>query len=136
MSRAVILLWNQFDDLASRLDTLYGHRHRLKEKFGKYRTDNLLEPIDDDLRYLNQQGWKLVDVTKRFLTTIKPELIDAEIRMEVAGARKEAMNGLRSFEKEIDKATQTPDRAVASSLEEIVAQVDRAVKELERAINR
>ena len=128
------LLWAQFEDLAERLEILHVRRRELLEKFGQYREgESFLEPIDQDIRHLSALGFRLKEVTDRFFATIKPKLIEAEIQREILDARRQALTGLSSFEDEINRVTSMPDEAIDQSLEEIVAAVDRAVRELERA---
>lgn len=134
LGETVTLLDLQFRDLASRLDILHTKRQQILERFGQYKADeSFLEDIDQDIRHLSALGARLKQVTDRFFATIKPRLIEAEIQREILDARKQAMTGLKSFEDEINKVTAMPDRAIDHSLEEIVAAVDRAVRELERA---
>ncbi len=124
----------QLKDVANRLDTAHSRRRQLLSKFGKYKSDqSFLEPIDADIRYLSEIGSQLQSVSKRFFNAIKPRLIDAQIEIEVSGARTAILGGLSSFEQQINRATKMPGSAVEKSLEEIVAAVDRAVRELEEA---
>lgn len=51
--------------------------------------------------------------------------------IEVAATRQQALAGLRTFENEIDAAQMTSSQ----SLDDIIANIDQAVRKLERAIN-
>jgi hypothetical protein len=70
---------------------------------------------------------KLAKVAKRFFSAIKPKLI----QLDVAATRQQALAGLRTFENEIDSA----QTISSQSLDDIIANIDQAVRKLERAIN-
>lgn len=124
----------QVTDIASRLEVLHKNRSALQAKYGRYRDESFLEPIDKDIKYLSSLGIQLRDVSRRFFSAVKSKIIDAEIEKDVLEARTEGMRGLTTFERELQGVTAMPDDAVDRSLEQIVAAVDKAVAELERAI--
>lgn len=134
LAETVRLLMSQFSDIAERLDSLYADRAMLQKKYEKYNREGYLDPIDEDIRYLSLQGKELQSVARRFFDAVKPRLIDAEIEKDVLEARTEGMRGLTTFERELQGVTSLPGKAINQSLEQIVAAVDQAVRQLEQAI--
>jgi len=122
--KAVKLLLEQYHDLAERLTVLHeGHAKIIKE-YGK---GSNVKALDSDIKKRSALGWNLTKVTKRFFVAIKPRMI----KLEVAATRQQALAGLRTFENEIDSAQTTSSQ----SLDDIIANIDQAVRKLERAIN-
>ena len=121
--KAVKLLLEQYHDLAERLTVLHeGHAKIIKE-YGK---GSDVKALDSDIKKLSALGWNLTKVTKRFFVAIKPRMV----KLEVAATRQQALAGLRTFENEIDSAQTTSSQSL-----DIIANIDQAVKKLERAIN-
>jgi hypothetical protein len=122
--KAVKLLLEQYHDLAERLTVLHEGRAKIIREYGK---DSDVKALDNDIKKLSALGWQLTQVTKRFFVAIKLRMV----KLEVAATRQQALAGLRTFENEIDAAQTTSSQ----SLDDIIANIDQAVRKLERAIN-
>jgi len=124
LKKVLQIMHKQFLDLARRIGILHSDRQRL---INKYNDDSFVGVIDEDIKELSSKGLKLAKVAKRFFVAVKPKLI----QLDVATTRQQALAGLRTFENEIDSAQTTSSQ----SLDDIIANIDQAVKKLERAIN-
>jgi len=122
--KAVKLLLEQYHDLAERLTVLHEGRAKIIKEYGK---GSNVKALDSDIKKLSALGWELTKVTGRFFVAIKPRMV----KLEVAATRQQALAGLRTFENEIDSAQTTSSQ----SLDDIIANIDQAVRKLERAIN-
>ncbi len=124
LKKVLQIIHKQFLELNRRLGILHGDRQRLIKK---YNDNSFVGPIDKDIKELSSKGMRLAKVAKRFFVAVKPKLI----QLDVAATRQKALAGLRTFENEIDAAQTTSSQ----SLDDIIANIDQAVKKLERAIN-
>lgn len=122
--KAVKLFLEQYHDLAERLTILHEGRAKIIREYGG---GSDVKALDSDIKKLSALGWQLTQVTKRFFVAIKPRMV----KLEVAATRQQALAGLRTFENEIDAAQTTSSQ----SLDDIIANIDQAVRKLERAIN-
>jgi hypothetical protein len=122
--KAVKLLLEQYHDLAERLTVLHEGRAKIIREYGE---GSDVKALVQDIKQLSALGWELTKVTKRFFVAIKPRMV----KLEVAATRQKALAGLRTFENEIDSAQTTSSQ----SLDDIIANIDQAVRKLERAIN-
>jgi hypothetical protein len=123
-SKSVKLLRKQYSDLAKRLTVLHEGRAKIIRKYGE---GSDVKALDSDIKKLSALGWELTKVTKRFFAAIKFK----KVQLDVAATRQKALAGLRTFENEIDSAQTTSSQ----SLDDIIANIDQAVRKLERAIN-
>ncbi len=124
LKKVLQIMHKQFLDLARRIGILHSDRQRLIKK---YNDDSFVSIIDEDIKELSSKGMRLAKVAKRFFVAVKPKLI----QLDVAATRQKALAGLRTFENEIDAAQTTSSQ----SLDDIIANIDQAVRKLERAIN-
>ncbi len=126
---ATKLILKQFYDLILRLRKLYNSRHTLSKKYGREH----VEQIDEDIARLSSLGMNLAVVSRQFLDQVK----SIEAQKEVLAARKNALSGLKTFTVEIDKVNQmvnSPDKD--KSFEAVTAQIEKAVRELEKEIQK
>jgi len=124
LRKVLQIMHKQFLELARRLGILHSDIGRLIKKYNDY---YFVGSFDKDIKELSSKGMRLAKVAKRFFVAVKPKLI----QLDVAATRQQALAGLRTFENEID-AVQTTS---SQSLDDIIANIDQAVKKLERAIN-
>ncbi len=123
------LILDQFRDLIRRLNTLYNSRETLLQKYGSEHVGQ----INEDIARLSSLGGNLAVVTRRFLEQVK--VIEAQ--KEILAVRKNALSGLKTFTVEIDKVNQmvnSPDKD--KSFEAVTAQIEKAVRELEKEIQK
>ncbi|GEM_PF-4880025 len=125
LKKNLSLIQKQYVDLARRLDILYDERAKLIRDFGK---PEYAAPLDEDIRNLSALGARLAKVAKELLPQIEPLLA----KLRIQGARQKGLEGLRSYEIQLDKTAGLP----AESLEDIVASLEQAVVELEKTINK
>lgn len=141
LSKIIVTINTKYNDIFKRLYKLQQHRQKLEKKFSEYKSDGInydkyLNDVDNDIRLLSSHGMKLANVSKKLFRTIKPIIIDAEMRMDTLSARQDGMQGLRSFEKEMNRVSKLPQGAIDDSLDEIVNSIDVALANLEKALAR
>lgn len=139
LSKIIVTISSKFSNIFVRLYKAQQHRKKLENKFSEYKDDGInydkyIDEIDSDIRLLSSHGMKLANVTKKLFNTIKPIIIDAEMRMDILSARKDTMDGLRSFEREMNRVSKLPQRAIDDSIDDIVVSIDNAIAQLERAL--
>jgi len=139
LSKIIVTINTKYHDIFERLYKLQQARQKLERKFSEYKTDGInyskyLNEIDSDIRLLSAHGMKLANVSKKLFRTIKPIIIDAEMRMDTLSARQDSMQGLRSFEKEMNRVSKLPQGAIDDSIDEIVDSIDIAISKLEKAL--
>jgi len=137
LSQIIVTINNKFKNIFERLHKAQQHRKKLEIKFAEYQGINYhkyMKEIDGDIKLLSYHGMNLANVTKRLFNTIKPQIIDAEMRMDVLSARQDTMQGLRSFEREMNRVSKLPQGAIDNSIEDIVFAIDTALTKLERAL--
>lgn len=123
------LILGQFRDLISRLSKLYSSRETLLQKYGL----EYVKQLDEDIRNLSSAGLHLASVTRQFLDQVK--IIEAQ--KEVLAVRKDALSGLKTFTTEIDKVNQMVNSSGnEKSFEAVTAQIEKAVRELEKEIQK
>jgi hypothetical protein len=123
----VLLILEQYRDLAQRLDILHNKRRELIEK---YNDESLMKPIDNDIMFLSSLGMQLGEVTKQFFELAKQDMT----KIDIYKARSEAMHGLKSFSEQIDQAAQAASTQ-SKGLEEVLEAIKQALQEYKKAIN-
>jgi hypothetical protein len=124
-SNTANLVLKQLYDLSNRLDILYKKKVQIAEMFND---SEAARPLDKDIEYLSELGWRLVLATRSFFKSAKKTMI----KLEIASARQEALNGLKTFNQNIENVRSMQMKAVDESIELVV----KALKDLEEAANK
>ncbi len=139
ISNIIVNINVKFTDLFQRLYKAQQHKEKLEKKFSQYKDEGInyqkyINEVDSDIQLLSIQGMKLANTTQRLFKTIKPIIIDAEMRMDTITGRTDTMQGLRTFEKEMNKISKMPQGALDDSMAQMVKSIEKAIDGLERAL--
>jgi len=127
-SNTADIVLRQLFDLAGRLDSLYESKRELMNKYGNKITPDKIAILDKDIRYLSELGNRLIKATKTFFDSARETMIN----LDIAGARQKALDGLKSFNQDIERIKVMQMKSVDQSINMVV----EAMKNLEKATNR
>lgn len=139
LGKIFVTINGKFTDIFNRLYTAQQNRKHLEDTFSEYQEDGInyskyIGEVDSDIELLSSHGAKLAKVTNRLIKTIKPIIIDAEMRFATISGRKKTMEGLRSFEREMSQINRLPQTAIDDSIQKIINSIDSAIDDLERTL--
>lgn len=139
LSKILITINNKYFEIFSRLKKAQSAKKSLVEKYSEYRSeldyyDKYINQINSDIKQLSSHGFELAKVSKKLFRTIKPIVIDAEMRKDLITGRQDVMKGLRTFERELNNINKLPDAAIDESIIQIITTIDKAINQLERTL--